>query len=292
MAKWILSAIMLAQSVVLLSAETDYVKERKAAIDLVRAGKHEEALTKFTQMLALAASDVQRADALRQASTCAQSLQQHDRAMELAQKIPLIPVSKTCQMLVLEGQRRWQDILDRFKDADIDSWPESVRGEAFYARGHAAFAVKDGTAAAKDLSRAVEYLADGNSKALCFICLGDTYATLLQDDAKAIEAYRRTYGTGNVYKHCQAAINVAHIFDRQQKFGPALDELSCIPMTEVTAPYWRGRMFGTMGQTLVRAGRKADAVSRYRQALAIEGLPAVIRMDCEQALKHLEREPK
>lgn len=269
------------------SALADYVAERKAAVALVRAGKHAEALAKFTQMVEMATSDVQKSDALQQAALCAQGLQQYDRAMEFARKIPLLPLSKTCQMQVLEGQRRWKDIVDRFKDEDIESWPESVRGDAFFGRGHASFVTKNGEAAAQDLEKAVEYLTDGNSMALCLLCLGDTYATLLRDDAKAINTYRRTYGSGNVYKHCQAAMSVAGILERQRNYPTAIDELSRIKLDEVTAPLWRGRLLCALGRALAGVGRKADAIARYKEALSTEGLPGELRMECDLALKKL-----
>lgn len=187
----------------------------------------------------------------------------------------------------MEGQRSPMDIVDRFKDEDIDSWPESVRGDAVFAGGYAYFLTKNGEAAVKDLTKAVEYLTDGNSKGLCLNCLGDAYSSLLKNDPQAIAAYRKTYGTGNVYKHCQAAMSIASILNRQGKHGEAVQELGQIKLAEVTAPYWRGRMLRAKGAALAASGRKADAISRYREALSIEGLPGAIRTECDMALKRL-----
>jgi len=52
----------------------DYVADRDAAMKLVWAGKHEEALAAFARMAASAKSDVQKSDALAQAVLCAISL--------------------------------------------------------------------------------------------------------------------------------------------------------------------------------------------------------------------------
>ncbi len=290
MTRWVVALALL--STCTAGALADYVSDRKAAVALVRAGKHEEALAAFTRLIETAASDVQKCDALRQAALCAEGLKRHDLAMQLAKKIPVAPLSKTCQMQLMESRRQWQEIVEKFKGEDINDWPESVRGDAFFARGNAYFLMKDGEAAARDLPQAVEYLTDGNAKALCLICLGDTYATLLKDDAKAVQAYRRAYGAGNVYKHCEAAMNVAGILMRQRKYGAAVDELHSIKMAEVTAPYWRGRMLSAMGDALAGAGRKADAISRYNEALGINGLPGEIRTGCEMALKKLKMESK
>lgn len=290
MGKWIFAFALL--PVCAANAFGDYVLDRQAAVALVRAGKHTEAMAAFSRLADGTASDVQKSDALRQAASCAQGLNEYGRALEFAKKIPLVHLSKTCQMQVMEGQRRPKDIVDRFKDEAIEKWPESVRGDAYFARGHAYFIIKNGAAAAKDLSMASEFLMDGNAKGLCLICLGDTYASLLKDDKQAIAAYRKTYETGNVYKHCQAAINVAGILQRQGNPAAAVEELNRIKMAEVTAPYWRGSMLVAMGSAFVGAGKKAEAASRYKEALAIEGLPAGLRKECEAALKKVTTDSK
>lgn len=290
MLKWIDAVAWL--SLFVASAEGDYVTERKAAVALVHTGKHDEALAAFLRMADIAASAVQKSDALRQAALCADTLQRHELAVELAKKIPLAPLSKACQMQLMEGRRQWQVIVEKYKDEDFHTWPESVRGDAFFGRGHAYFLTKSGTMAVSDLVQAADFLTDGNSKALCLICLGDTYSALLKSDDKAVETYRKAYGNGNVYKHCQAAINVANILKRQRKHAAAIEELSRIKMDEVRAPYWRGSTLCAIGEAFAGAGRKADAISRYKEAIGIEGLPSTIRKECEMAMKRLTMDSK
>lgn len=288
--KWI--AVLATVPVGAAGAPADYVADRKAAAALVRAGQHKEALAAFTRMADRAATDVQKSDALQQATACARSLNDLDQALRLAKQIPLTPLSKTCQMQVLETGRRWQEIADRFRDEDIDSWPESVRGDAFFARGHAWFILKNGTPAARDLEKAVAYLTDSNARGLCLNVLGDVCSTLLNDTPRAIETYRRVYATSNVYKHCQAALRVAELLRQQRRPEAALQELSRIKMDEVTAPYWRGRMLGATGDALAAAGKKPAAAARYAEALQVKGLPAEVRAECERALQKLKPDPR
>ena len=41
------------------------------------------------------------------------------------------------QMRFLSEARKWREILDAFKDEDLDFWPEYVVGEASQLRGNA-----------------------------------------------------------------------------------------------------------------------------------------------------------
>lgn len=269
----------------------DYVANRKEATALVKAARHEDALAAFLKMADDGASPAQKSDALEQAALCAITLQQYARAWELAQGIPSSSRSQSCQMLILESQRKWSETIERFGAADFDQWPESVRGEAYFRRGYAHFAMKNGAAAAADLGQAVQYLTDHNSKGLCLNYLGDSYSLLLKDDERAIETYRQTYRTGNVYKQCQAAISVAEILRRQRKLDHAIHELNRIEMEQITAPYWRGAMLQEFGRVLTEAGKKAEAIASYEQALNLPGLPDDLRKNCEELLKQLRGEP-
>ena len=273
-------------------ARADYPADRKAAMKLVWSGRHEEALAAFLKMVETAASDVQKSDALDLAAMCAHRLKRNDQAMKLAQRIPLAPASKTCQMRVLTQNRKWREVADTFKDEDLDAWPEYLAAEAFYMRGQAHYQTKDGQKAAADLAKAAEYLTDGNILGLALNRLGDTYRDLLKDDARAIAAYRRAYQTYNVYKHCPAAMAIAGILSRQQKHDDALQELRKIDMSKVTIPYWRGAMLAAYARVLAKQGNKAEALAKYNEALQVQGIYPVQKTAFEKALQELQAEAK
>jgi len=71
----------------------DYIADRKAAMDLVKAGKNEEAMTAFIEMAETTTNAAQESDALEQAAMCAHRQKEHDQAMQLARQIPLVPMS-------------------------------------------------------------------------------------------------------------------------------------------------------------------------------------------------------
>ena len=270
----------------------DYVADRKAAVALVFAGKQQEALAAFIKMAEGPASDFQRSDALEQAVLCANCLKQYDQAMELAKKIPLQPVSKTCQIRILMEQRKWQEVIDRFKDEDIDRWPEDVAANAFHCRGNAYYNLKDGKGAEKDLTKAAELLTEENAKGLALNALGDTYQHLLKEDNLAIETYRRAYKNAALYKQCQAAISCAAIFKRQGKLDEALQELNTIDMNKVQAGYWRAAMLAAFGDVLAKQGNKAEAIAKYTEALQLQDLHPAQKAAYEKELKQLQAEGK
>ena len=278
-------ALTLACSV---SLGADYVADREAAVELIGSGKHEEALAAFIKMAEGDFTDFQKSDALEQAALCANRLKRYDQAMKLAQQIPMEPVSKTCQMKSMTGNRKWQEVIDRFKDEDIDSWPDWLIGEASRARGRAYYVLKDGTNAGKDLKRAADYLMEDNSKGLALNALGDTYQHLLKNDEKAIEAYRRCYKTRNVYKKSHAAMAIASILRRRQRPNEALLELRKLDLASITNTHWRGAMLCAYGETLASAGKKAEAIAKYKEALELEGSMSRTKEACEKALKELQ----
>jgi hypothetical protein len=47
-----------------------------------------------------------------------------------------------------------------------------------------------------------------------------------------------------------------------------------------------------LGEALAGAGKKADALAKCKEALAIEGLPREVRTECEMMLKKLAMDSK
>jgi len=280
------TAILLSGSVSLCA---DYVAERKAALELVRAGKHEEAMAALLRMAEGEFTDFQKSDALEQAALCAKTLKRWDQAMELAKRIPLEPASKTCRMHIMASNRQWQEVVEQFRDEDIDKWPDSVKGVAFKARGGSAYRVKDGELAVADLTKAVAYTVNRNDKGSALNALGDAYQHLLKDDDRAIDTYRKVCTESHAYKQGHAAIAIANILQRRGKTDEALQELSRIDLGKVQG-YWRAALLCARARILAAAGRKAEAVSSFREALGVEGIPASTGKACEKAIAELQAE--
>lgn len=270
----------------------DYVSERDAAMKLFWAGKYEEAMAAFTKIAAGAKSDVQKSDALEQAVQCAIALKKYEQAAELAKQIPLAPVAKTCQMRIMSAKRQWKELVAKFKDEDIDAWPEDIKGDAFHLRGCAYYNLKDGKNAEADLKRACDWLYEENSKGLALNALGDTYQFLLNDDQRAIETYRSAYQNPALYKQCQAAISCANVFKKLGKFDDALQELGKIDMSKVTVPYWRATMLAAYADVLARQGKKTEAISKYTEALHLPDIHPSQKAAYEKELKQLQTDAR
>ncbi len=233
---------------------TGYVLQRADALDVVKQGKHAEALAAFHQLATNKPTDLQQADALAQAIECALRLKQPAEALALAQQIRLPHHAKLARMRVLDANRQWGDLTTQFAHEDLAQWPDPLVAEAAALRGHAWLMVKDGPKAERDLQQAVAWTTEDNQKGECLLNLGSTCRQLLKDDAKAIAAYRRVYATRNEFKHCTAAVAVAGILSSQGKPAEAQAELARIDERQMTIPYYR-EMLGKAKSALAAGGK-------------------------------------
>ena len=272
-------------------ARADYLSERSAALALVQAGKNDEALTTFTNMAGSASSELQKSDALEQAAWCANRLKQYDRALELAKAIPIQVVSKKCRMTLLCGNGKYGELITEFKTEDIDHWPQSARGEAFFSRGTAFVQLGDGAAAAADLKKAAEYSHDRHTPGQAWLLLGDTYQSLLKDDQKALEAYcegiKLVRGGGGYSYTMQAVLSAASILRKQGKYDEALEVLEKINFKKMEG-YWGVAFYCAYGETLAGQGKKAEAIAKFNETLGIKDATAADKAACEKRIKELQ----
>lgn len=275
-----------------MAAAADYIADRKAAMALVKARKYEEAIVAFTKMAEGKVTDVQKSDALEQAALAASRAKQYDRAMELAQQVPLVPVSKTTQMQIMSDNRKWKEVVATFKEEDIDKWPDSVKARAFAVRGGSAYHTRDGKLAEADFRKAVEYTTNQNDKGLVLNALGDTYQHLLKDDEKALETYRRVYKESHIYKQGHAAMAISGILIKQKKLDEAIQEMQKIDVSKMQGNYWPAAIRAAHARALAAAGKKDEAVAKYKEALQVKDLRPYLKKSYEKALKALEGEGK
>ncbi|MFA7158642.1 MAG: hypothetical protein WC299_05010, partial [Kiritimatiellia bacterium] len=219
--------IMLALS----AAFAGFEEGKDAAEKLARDGKREEALAAYLKLAEGAGNEMQKSEALRRAAICAWILKQPDRAMELAKSIPVAAVSKTSQMEILNEGRKYKELLEQFKSEDIESWPESVRGDAFRLRGESANTCGNAQLAVADLGKAVENLKEQYWHNRALLALGGLYKTKLKDEAKAIETFRRVKLTGQMpAQKYRADWEIADVYMARGKFKEALNLLDAIDL--------------------------------------------------------------
>lgn len=283
-----------AQALVLLSCGTlfaDYIEDRVAAVKLMRGRKYEEALAAFTQMAKGEISDFQRADALEQAAECARRLKKYDLAAELASQIPLAPVAKTVEMQNLAAQRKFKQLVEKFRSEDIDKWPEWKAWEAFYARGRAFYEIGDGKAAEVDLTKAGELTMDDLARARVWITLGKNRAKNLKDEEGALTAYRlvvekcRSRGS---HLYFEGVLAAAGLLRKQAKYDEAVETLRKMKPHDRVG-YWHGVGLCALARILADAGRHEEALAAYKEVLADEKVHRNHRKAAQEAIDGAEK---
>lgn len=260
-------------------------------MELLKAGRQEDALAAFQKMGAGEYSDFQKSDALEQAAMCAQRLKRDKEAADLAARIPLIHASRTCQIRLLAEHRKWTEILAQFKDEKFAAWPDDYAAEAFYLRGQARYFMNDGEGAAVDLRQAVELSPDNGTKGRAALALGENYRNRLKDDEQALSAYEQTVQwipAGGHYVPYTAAVSAAAILRAQGKHERAL-AMAVKFDPDKAQGYWRGMLLVSRAETLVAQGKKAEAAVLYKAAMAVQGLAESDRKEWEKKSLELER---
>ena len=267
------------------TAFAGYDEDFKAANSLGASGKRAEALAAFIKLADTSKDEQQICDSLKQAAINAAVLGHFDQAMELARRIPVATLSKSCQMVVLSESRKYKELMEQFKDEDLAAWPKSVSGDAFRMRGESAWFLRDGKQAVADLTRAADLLEDGYYRDRAILTLGNVYEDLLKDENKAIEAYVRVSNGMPAMKY-NAYWLTADIYLRQNQPAKALEILDQIDISKTwgDAPL---NVLRSKGQALSELKRPAEAIAAYQAALKLEGVSPAIRKALESAIEPL-----
>jgi tetratricopeptide (TPR) repeat protein len=273
----------------------DYVTDRKAAMELVKSNKLDEALVVLTNMAAGAGtSEFQKSDAMEQAALCANRLKRYDQSLDLAARIPMKPIAKKCRMGLMFENRKFKELIEEFKTEDIEKWPgqENTVGEGFYYRGMSYFQWNDGTNAVKDLRKSAEYLADEAILGQACLRLGDANLKL-NNEPQALEAYLKAIKAANAggWIKSTASVSAAGILRKQGKFDEAFRILENAGAGKIEG-YWGFVMLCSWADTLSAQGKKADAVAKYKEALALKGINEAQKKEAEKVLQSLSADVK
>ncbi|MCH5377154.1 MAG: tetratricopeptide repeat protein, partial [Planctomycetes bacterium] len=267
--------------------DADYLQARRTASALMTSGSQAEALTAFTAMADGEVTDFQKSDALEQAAICARALKDFDRAMELADQIPLEAVAKTVRMHNLLAMRKPDQLIERFEDEDIGAWPFWTAGAAWFVRGRAFAETGDGPRAESDLQKALEFTTENRARLDIWLVLGGNRETNLKDDAAALQAFQqialenRNNGSATYFRGVQGA---ARILSRQGKHDDALDTLRIVDVSGLRG-YWYGAILLATGETLKAAGRSDEALAAYRKLVADDSVIPQHRDAAQQAIQ-------
>lgn len=272
----------------------DYITQRQEATDLVKARDYDKALV-LLQTMAKSndVSDVQKVDAQVLAFECMLSLKQYEQADKWIESIDSVPYATLCRMELHEKQRQYKEVLELSKDMKIDEWPDAIKGDAYSMRGASATRAKEYELAISDLTNALDYKVNANDKANGFNILATAYH-LSGDDENALATYRKTLTAGQKFKGTTAAIAIADILRKQKKTDEALavlqawDKETDIEEMGKANAVWPAQFHMAYARVLVDQGKTAQAISHYKQALALEKISPSLKNAVEKALADLE----
>ncbi|MBL9179852.1 MAG: carbohydrate-binding family 9-like protein [Verrucomicrobiaceae bacterium] len=209
--------------------EEGYLKTSKAAGELMKNRKLEEAFTALVEFADGKASDFQKAAALEQAAGYALAGKRFDLADEVIDWIPIQAVEKTVRMRYLLAKQQAPGVVAQFGNEDIVKWPFWKRGDGFHARGRAHFIAKAGDKAEADLKTALEFTSDPRTRDSVLLLLAQNREQHLKNDDAALTSYhaiiddRKQLGGADEFAALQG---IARILIRRGQFDEALAVLN------------------------------------------------------------------
>jgi tetratricopeptide (TPR) repeat protein len=181
-------------------------------------------------------------------------------------------------------------LVEQFAEEDIAAWPFWKRGDGYFARGCAYVAIKAGTAAEADLTRALPWISDARTRDAVQLALGQNRENNLQDDAAALTAYHaiiataKQLGSADQFYAVQA---IARIQTKRGQFDEALATLRKVEIDKLRG-FWHDSMLLARGDTLRAAGSKDEALAAYESILAADAGDPRLRKVAEEKIKALE----
>lgn len=209
--------------------EEGYLKTSRAADELMKNRKLEEAFTALVEFADGKAGDFQKAAALEQAAGYALAGKRFDLAAEVIDWIPIQAVEKTVRMRYLLAKQQAPEVVARFGNEDIAKWPFWKRGDGFHARGRAYFIVKAGDKTEADLKAALEFTREPRTRDSVLLLLAQNREQHLKNDADALTSYhaivddRKQLGGADEFAALQG---IARILTRRGQFDEALAVLN------------------------------------------------------------------
>lgn len=271
---------------------TDYLIASRAASDLMRARRYEDALAAY---IALAesndATDLQKSEALQHAASCARRLEDFERADELADQISLGAIAKTVQMDNLIAQRKFDTLIEEFSGEEIRQWPFWQIGAGAFGRGRAYAAAEFGERAEADLQLALEFTGDDRTRMSILRTIARNRENNLQDDSAALDVYQQITeatkyrGSAEYFDGIQGA---ARILTRRGKFDEAIATLRRVDIEKLRGT-WHGSMLLALGKTLKTAGRTDEALAEFEKVVSDKSAMPQHREAARRAISDLKQ---
>lgn len=267
-------------------ALADFEGDLRAAEQLCKQKKHEEAIRAYVTLGEGRSDPEERYQAIQAAAVCARlHLGSETRALDLCQQIKVQPYVKACRAAVYQWATSPNKVLDEFRDEDFSTWPESLAATGYTVRATAYYNTKRGAEAARDYLKAFQF-AKSFAKWAALQRLGDTYWKLLDDELLAEACYRKCMSDfGGGWPGLQARVNLGELLLSQERYEAALQCLTGLPQIE---GYWKAALLIGTAKAHIGAKHKPEAVAALNQALAIVGLHPSQKKECESLLSGLK----
>lgn len=272
---------------------SDFLTEWTAADKLMRRQQYDLALAAFVALSEYgSATDYQKSLALAQAANCARRVKNAEQATDLVESIPVEAMAMMGHLQNLVGERQWTALIEQFGTEDLLTWPFTQIGSAALARGQAYYALKSGTKADADFQLALKFTSDTRTRLSILRVMAQNRELVLQDDAIALEAYRRIVdsktNTGSA-EYFTGLQGMARLLSRGGDHQGALETFDRVDIDKL-AGSWRAAMRFSHGKTLEAADRKVEAMQSYREVLTDEKASQAHRRRAKEALAALQAE--
>lgn len=264
------------------SAWADFEGDLRAADQLCKQKKHEEAIRAYVTLGEGRSDPDERYQAIHAAAVCARlHLGSEARALELCQRIKVQPYGKACRAAVYQWATSPQKVLDEFREEDFSTWPDSLAATGYAVRAAAYYNRKKGPEAARDYLKAFQ-VAKSFPKWAALQRLGDTYWKLLDDELVAEACYRKCMSDfGGGWPGLQARVNLGELLRSQERYDAAMQ---CLTSGPHVGGYWKAALLLGTAKVHIAAKRKPEAVASLNEALAIVGLHPSQKKECESLL--------
>jgi len=186
----------------------------------------------------------------------------------------------------LLAQSKAAEVVAQFAKEDIAQWPFWKRGDGYFARARAYMITKAGKEAETDLIDALEWSSETRTRDTIRQFIGSNRETNLHDDTGALAAYREVIGGvkhPGTAEQFTALQGIARILTKSGKFDEGIAALNQAEINKMTG-VWHGSMAMTLGDTLLAAGRKDEAIAAYQSIIADETTDAGQRKAAEEKI--------
>jgi tetratricopeptide (TPR) repeat protein len=254
-------------SSLLSTLNAGYISERNAAVELMTAGKNQEAADAFIKIAEETTNDLQQADALTNAALCLQRLKRHEEAMALVAKIRSVPLRESAELDILKEARNWKGIMDKTKDKDLSALPEKVIFQAYLARGQAESALGQYENAEVDLLRAQDFTVSPNNKAISWALIAENAVRAKADSQKLLDIYAKICALKPSGGMQQRALTArAKLFLEANQYEQALAEVAALEAMPSVQAQWLCTAQIIYGDIYAKQGKLTDALASYKKA--------------------------